>query len=115
MQKYNSRSEVPDKYKWDLTAFFKDDKEFDETYDKTLKMANTLSNYVGCTTDANKLYEFLKNEFEVLVLFEDLYVYSFLLDDQELGIEKNIIRKNKALQLGAIIYLIKLIVRRNIY
>lgn len=103
MQKYNSRSEVPDKYKWDLTAFFKDDKEFDETYDKTLKMANTLSNYVGCTTDANKLYEFLKNEFEVLVLFEDLYVYSFLLDDQELGIEKNIIRKNKALQLGAII------------
>ena len=28
MQKYNNRQEVPEKYKWDLSAFFKDDNDF---------------------------------------------------------------------------------------
>ncbi len=103
MQKYNSRSEVPDKYKWDLTVFFKNDQEYDQTYNKTLKMADELKSYVGCTKDAQKLYKFLQLQFDVIVSFEDLYVYALLKNDEELGIAANIVRKNKAEQLGAVI------------
>ena len=30
-----------------------------------------------------------------MALWEDLYVYSYLINDQELGISENIVRKNK--------------------
>lgn len=103
MQKYNKRSEVPEEYKWDLTPFFKDEKEFEEVYEKTKVMAESLKGYVGCTKDAKRLYEFLKKEIETEALWEDLYVYSYLVNDQELGISANLARKNKAEQLNAII------------
>lgn len=103
MQKYNSRNEVPEKYKWDLTPFFKSEEEFNKSYDEALKKIDELKNYVGCTKDASKVYEFLELYYEALALFEDLYVYAFLKDDEELGKEENVIRKNKAEQLGAIL------------
>lgn len=103
MQKYNNRSEVPEKYKWDLTPFFKNEEEYNQTYEKTLKEAEQFKNYVGCTKDAYKLYEFLNLYYEVSAAFEDLYVYAFLKDDEELGQEENVIRKSKAEKLGAIL------------
>ena len=60
MEKYNSRKEVPENYKWDLTILCKDDDEFNELYNKSLDMINSLSKYVGCTKDSNKLLEFLR-------------------------------------------------------
>lgn len=101
MQKYNSRKEVPEKYKWDLTSFFKDEKEYKETFKKTSKMIEKLRDYVGCTKDANRLYEFLKLQIETLVLWEDLLVYDLLIGDQEVGNAKIIVRKAKVEQLGA--------------
>ena len=103
MPKYNNRNEVPEKYKWDLTSFFKDEEEFNTCFSKTEKLANELKEYVGCTKDANKLYEFLKKEIEAISLWEDLYVYAYLINDQELGISENIVRKNKTEQLNAVI------------
>ena len=35
MQKYNSRAEVPDKYKWDLSEFFENDEQFNEAFNET--------------------------------------------------------------------------------
>ena len=90
MPKYNSRNEVPEKYKWDLTPFFKDEKEFDESFKKTKMLIGELKKYVGCTKDACRLYEFLKKEYETVALYEDLYVYSYLVNDQELGVSKSI-------------------------
>ena len=62
MQKYNSRKEVPDKYKWDLSAFFKDDNDFYERIEEATKKVNELEEYINCTKDAKKLYEFLNKE-----------------------------------------------------
>ena len=95
MQKYNNRSEVPEEFKWDLTPFFKNEEEFNITYDKCSKLVKELPKYVGCTKDANLLYEFLNKQVEAMALWEDLYVYSYLINDQELGISENIVRKNK--------------------
>lgn len=100
MPKYNSRNEVPEKYKWDLTPFFKDEKEFDESFKKTKMLIGELKKYVGCTKDACRLYEFLKKEYETVALYEDLYVYSYLVNDQELGVSKSIERKGKVEKLN---------------
>ena len=95
MQKYNNRNEVPEEYKWDLTPFFKNEEEFEATYLECSKLIRELTNYVGCTKDANLLYEFLIKQVESMALWEDLYVYSYLINDQELGISENLVRKNK--------------------
>ena len=100
MQKYNSREEVPEKYKWDLTPFFKDEEEFLKSYDKTSKLVDSLKEYVGCTKDANRLYEYLMKFYQALADYEDINVYAFLINDENLGKESSLLRLNKAETLG---------------
>lgn len=95
MEKYANRDSVPEKYKWDLTSFFKDLSEFEDSFKKTSEKVKKLSNYVGCTKDVKELREFLDLHIEVLADWEDLYVYSALVNDQEVGISLNIERKNR--------------------
>ena len=94
MQKYNNRNEVPEEYKWDLTSFFKDDNEFNDSVNDCKKRIEELNSYVGCTKDANKLYEFLTKQIETVAVWQDLYVYANLLNDQDLGIEANVLKMN---------------------
>lgn len=100
MQKYKNRSEVPEKYKWSLVEFFKDEDDFNENYKVCEKQIEDLLNYRGCTKDSDKLYEYLDKEINASAIWEDLYVYSYLINDQELGISKNVERLNKAQNLG---------------
>ena len=103
MQKYNNRSEVPEEFKWDLTPFFKNDDEWEECYNKVSELALELKEYVGCTKDADKLYDFMNKQIETVALWEDLYVYAHLVNDQELGVSESLVRKSKAENLEAII------------
>ena len=96
MQKYKSRKDVPNKYKWDLTALFKNDKEYEETYKECQKRIKETKIYVGCTKDANRLYEFLTFNTETERMLENLYVYAHLVNDEELGNSKNMERKDRA-------------------
>ena len=56
---YKNRNEVPEEYKWDLTDFFKNEEEFQNSFDKTEKLIDELKIYVGCTKEPSKLYEYL--------------------------------------------------------
>ena len=42
-----------------------------------------------------EVYEFLNKQVEAMALWEDLYVYSYLINDQELGISENIVNNNQ--------------------
>ncbi len=95
MKKYNKRSDVPEKYKWDLSDFYKDEDDFISCYKKTVTDVKSLSKYVGCTKDVNKLYEFLSKDILVSSMVLDLYVYAYLINDQELGVAKSMERKAK--------------------
>lgn len=95
MKKYKNRESVEEQYKWDLSSFFKDDSSFQKKYQSTEKNIEELNNYVGCTKDPSKLYEFLTLEIETIADWEDLYVYAYLVNDQELGNPESIERKNK--------------------
>lgn len=99
MQKYTCRKEVPEKYKWDLTDFFKNEKEFENSLKKCSELISELSSYKECTKNAKKLYEFLKLETETTSIWENLYVYAYLINDQELGNNTSIERKAKTLNL----------------
>ena len=95
MEKYNNRNDVPEKYKWDLTDFFKNEEDFLSNYNKAVEDVKKLDEYVGCTKDSNKLYDFLDKIFDVGSLVLDLYVYAYLINDQELGVSESIERKAK--------------------
>ena len=97
MNKYKSRKDVPEKYKWDLTDFYKNEKEFDEEYNKLKKDIEEAKNYIGCTKDSNKLVNYIKYFYDTYSRLENLYVYAYLKSDEELGVKENIERKNKAL------------------
>lgn len=96
MEKYKNRSEVPDKYKWDLHDFFKDEAEFNKMYDDTNKLIEKLKKYEGKIKDSNELYNFLNLYFKCSSNVERIYVYSYLINDQELGNSKSIARKEKS-------------------
>ena len=99
MSKYKSRSEVPEKYKWDLSDFYKDDKAFEEEYNDAKKRIKYEEKFKGCTKSGKTLYNFLKYDELTECMVENLYMYSFMKDDEELGKEENINRKNKAILL----------------
>lgn len=99
MQIYKNRSEVPEKYKWDLTEFCKDEEEFETKYKLASELTDQLSNYQGCTKNPEKLKEFLDLEVKTIKLFEELYTYAHLVNDQELGISSNSDRFGKVINL----------------
>ncbi len=96
---YKSRNEVPEKYKWDLTDFFANEEDFNKSFNETEELVKKLESYKGCTKKAKKLYEYLNVNLECIRLWENLYVYSYLINDQELGLDENITRKNRTLNL----------------
>ena len=99
MNKYKSRKDVPEKYKWDLTEFFKNDQEWEKEFNLVKQEVNKLKEYVGCTSDSNKLYEFLNKDIHINARLDNLYIYAYLINDQELGISSSIERKDKIEQL----------------
>ena len=78
MQKYNSRADVPEKYKWDLTDICADQNEFDDKYKELVKMIDNLATYKGCTKDSNKLLEFLNLDNKTMALLERLFIYAYV-------------------------------------
>ena len=95
MEKYNSRSEVPEKYKWNLTDFFKDEKDYEKKFNDFKNEIKKAKEYVGCTKDSGKLYEFLDYFMKTNSDGENLFVYSYLKNDEELGNSKSIDRLSK--------------------
>ncbi len=95
MQKYNSRKEVPKKYQWDLTEYFKDEDDFEASYKKAQIGIKELDKYKNCFENSKKVYEYLQKEIETLVLVQDLFIYATIMDDQEVGVTSSIERKNK--------------------
>lgn len=101
MQKYKCRSEVPDKYKWDLDEFFKSEEDYRKYFKETEKMISTLSQYVGRMKDSEQLYQYLQKSIEIAIRVMNLYGYCYLVNDQELGKSSSIENLNQALQLDA--------------
>lgn len=67
------------KYNWDLTKIFKNEKEFNETKKEVSKLADEIVTYKGRILESSdSLFSFLELENKINYLIEKLYVYSFL-------------------------------------
>ena len=94
------RSEIKEEDKWDLTKYFKNEKEYDELYDRTLNILKKIVKMKGHLTDDDKsLLEFLELDDELDLNVERLYVYSYLNHYEDTNAEKGKRLKAKADQL----------------
>lgn len=85
MNKYETRNDVPLKYKWDLTDIFKDTNEFDKSCDEVNEEIKLIDNYIGCTKNSDKLLEFLEFDTNLTLKIVDLDIYSMTINDQDLN------------------------------
>ena len=95
MQKYKSRNDVPNEYKWDLTDIIKDNNQYELYFKEVCEDINRITTFKGCTKDSNKLFEFITLDNKISALIYRLSAYAYLINDQELGIAKNMDRLNK--------------------
>lgn len=90
------RCEIEDKYKWDLTKIYKDEKEwqkdFDDVKEEILKATSYKDSFLS---NGKKLYEYLKYDEEVSRKLEKIYYYAHLNHDADTLNEKYKIMTNK--------------------
>lgn len=80
-----TRSEIDENYKWDLSRMYKDDDEFNSDCDKLNNLMEIVKDYKEIITkDAKTLYNYLKLEEEIDVIFTNLYVYASCKNDEDL-------------------------------
>ncbi len=95
MEKYMQRKDVPEKYKWNLSSFYESEEDFDKEFNDASKLNKKIGKYKGQIKDSEKLFEFLEKDLELSVILENMYVYSYLKNDEMLGVSSSIERKNK--------------------
>ncbi len=84
------RSEIDNKYKWDLDSMYASKEDFEKDIKTARKMIDELASYKGMITkDANTLYNFLKLEEKLDTLLTNLYVYAESKKNEDLGNEEN--------------------------
>jgi len=84
MKEYKTRKDVPLKYQWDLSDFFKDDNEWEIEFNNIKSKIYELGNYKGKLNDSKKLEEYLEKYYIVRNQMLNLYIYSYLKHDVEL-------------------------------
>lgn len=85
MNKYETRNDVPLKYKWDLTDIFKNIDDFNKSIDEVKEEIKKIDGYVGCTKNSDKLFEFLEFDSELSKKIVNLQVYAMTINDQDLN------------------------------
>ena len=96
MIEYKNRNEVLDKYKWNLSDFFKTDNEWEDTYNQIEKSLSNLKKYKNTLNNANKLDEYLNLYMDIICKLLNLYVYAYLNHDVDLSNSKYITMLGKA-------------------
>lgn len=92
------RSEIEEKYKWDLSSLYKNEEEYNKDFENLNKLVDEICKFKGkITTDANTLLEFLKLDTKIDVILTNMYVYASCMKDQDVIDEVNSKRYNEIL------------------
>lgn len=80
------RSEIEEKYKWDLTKIYENDEEWEKDYKEVSNNLRTIEKYKGKILEsANTLFEMVTTYFNVARKVEKVYIYAHLNYDAETG------------------------------
>ena len=84
MVKEKSREEIEDKYKWDLTKIYKDEKEFKQDLKEVSEKIKEYEKYRGHITEsATKLLSYLEFDSSIDRKFNRIYSYAHLHFDED--------------------------------
>lgn len=90
MKQEKLRSEIDNKYKWDLTDLYLNDDEWKKDFEKLKKLYPNIKKYEGHILDSSQtLYETLNLTDEISQLIEKLYVYTNLKKDEDISVSVN--------------------------
>ena len=79
------RSEIDDKYKWDLSTYYKDDQHWQQVLQATCSKFDKLSQYNGKLDNAKDIKEFFDLKNEILQELSALYVYIHCRRDEDVS------------------------------
>ena len=75
---YNNRSEIPEKYKWNLADIFATPEDWEKCFDEMSQEYKKLVAYQGKLGDRDTLLEFLKLSDTIDLKMDQLYSYAFM-------------------------------------
>ena len=78
MEKQKLRKEIDEKYKWDLSYIFKNDKQIESAFKESEKISDELLKYKKIKLDENSLYELLSLDCKISIILEKLSLYASL-------------------------------------
>ena len=81
------RSEVAEKYKWNISDIFSSDEEWERTFEKAENSLD-FAKYAGKLSNADTLLKFFRQCDEYTTLLGKLYVYAHMRHDEDTGAEK---------------------------
>jgi len=71
------RNEIDDKYKWKLEHLFESDEKWDKVFSEVSKKVDTMERFMGTLGQSSEnLYSCLKENDDVCLILDQLYVYS---------------------------------------
>ncbi len=86
MEKEKLRSEIEEKYKWDLTRIYKNPKEWDKDLEELDKLIDKIPSFKGkLFSDSKTLKEYFEIEVEIDKLINKLYSYASLEHDVDIS------------------------------
>lgn len=98
-----TRTEIDEKYKWDLTLIYKNENEFDNDKNKFIKMIDDIVSYKGKITEsAENLYNFLKLDEKMMTLISNLYLYAYCKKNEDVSNSENQKRYNEIVNIDSI-------------
>lgn len=94
------RSEIEEKYKWDLSSIYKSLDDFNADVKTAEELIEEIVSYKGkITSDSKTLYEFLRLDEKLGNVIDSLYVYASCLKDEDISNKENQALYNKVLNL----------------
>lgn len=94
------RSEIEEKYKWDLSGYFKSDDDFKKEFDALKKLTHSLDIFRGKLNNEKTILECLKEEEKLSIRFEILGVYASLKTREDAS---NAFYQERLTQVGSIV------------
>ena len=103
MEKQKLRSELDEKYKWDLESIYSSEEEFDKDKNRVIDLINNIGKFKGeITKSSNNLLDYLKYEDEIMIIMTNLYIYSSCRYNEDVSNTENSKRYNEISNIDSI-------------
>lgn len=100
MAKEKLRIEIDNKYKWDLSAIYNDEDQFDKDYEYALKLIDEMKSFKGHLTEsATVLYDYLTKDEELTTILNNLFLYASCKNDEDVSEKESQKRYSKVLEI----------------